>query len=216
MTAKRLYEQEALVSNLQTKVETLEHRYLILESKLTISSHVSDILSIGLDDTNQYSRRNCIVIKGVKTAPNENVVDVENTVNDILTNNLNLPEAATDVDRTHRIGPINKNGEQPIIVKFKSFKHRIDVYRNRKNLPKPLKMSLSLTQRRSQLLQEARDLTENLEAVHFCFYDVNCALKIRLRKKTRGKFVFGFNTKQDLDEILANIDPGMIEFDKIQ
>ena len=118
-------------------------------------------------------------------------------------------------DRAHRIGPIdNNNNQQAVIVKFKSFKHRTAVYTKRKDLPKPKKVSLSLTSRRQQLLKFAHDITEDIDAVHFCFYDINCSLKIRFRHKVQGKFVYAFNTKEDLKDILAKVDDTMLDFDK--
>ena len=209
----RLDKQEDLILKQGKKIQNLEANYLVLESKMVITSHVNDALSIQIDDSNQYSRRNCIIINGIPTKQNETVSDVERLITDTLANELNLSETAEDVDRAHRIGPIdNNNNQQAVIVKFKSFKHRTAVYTKRKDLPKPKKVSLSLTSRRQQLLKFAHDITEDIDAVHFCFYDINCCLKIRLRHKVQGKYAF--NTKEELKDILAKVDDTMLDFDK--
>ena len=62
------------------------------------------------------------------------------------------------LDRVHRIGRAEKNAaeiiEQPLIIKFTSWKFRIAVYRGRKKLAN-LKILLDLTPRRLKLLSKA-------------------------------------------------------------
>ena len=210
---EKLNEHASMITNLIERLKILEFNKELLESKLSIASHVSEALEI--DNNNQYSWRNCLVIRGTPAQLNEVVGDVEDKVNNILINQLKLPEAAVDIDRSHRIGPI-KNGSQAIVVKFKSFKQRTLAYKARKTLPNPIKISLSLTARRTKLLEEAQQLTEDKNKVHFCFSDINCNLKVRFKHKVAGKHIYSFNNIKELQQILMDSEDNMQAYNEAQ
>ena len=191
------------VVTLQEKLSTLQGKFTMLESELKISQHVTQTLSVKLDDTNQYSRRNCLILNNIKAER----TDLKNYVQKIITEDLGLPNASVDIDRIHRIGPIDaENQTQPTIVKFKSFTERTNVYKARSKTRK-MKVSLNLTNRRSNLLKTAREMSESYPNINFIFVDENCQLKIRLHEKVKGKLIHSFNTLQDLAQIL-----GLLEF----
>ena len=55
----------ASIANLKKTVERLQ-------SQRVITKNVNDILTNEVDDLQQYQRRQCIVIEGLETTPNQN------------------------------------------------------------------------------------------------------------------------------------------------
>ena len=81
---------------------------------------------------------------------------------------------------------INKNNveTQQIIVKFKSWNDRKELYEARPKKKKPswpnCKISVDLTKRRYDLLWAARGLVDDVEGVEYAFCNVNCSLALRI------------------------------------
>ena len=103
------------------------------------------------------------------------------------------------IDRAHRIGPVTEDEEgKQIIVRFKSFKDRTTVFKNRKMVGKGARIRLDLTKRRLAILLAVRKL--NRAELDYAFADINCNLPAKL---TDGKFVF-----------FSSVDALLIELDK--
>ena len=76
------------------------------------------MLSKEIDDLQQYQRRHCIVIDGLRTSPSETSDHVTEKVEKVLIGNLQFdPEEVNyQTDACHRIEPINtKDGMQSTI-----------------------------------------------------------------------------------------------------
>ena len=108
-------------------------------------------------------------------------------VDDLISKDvLNVPTLTKPIkfDRAHRIGKpkvdSTGNKHQAIIVRFRTFRERTLVYRARKKLKERFKIgiSLDLTQRRLQLLNEAKDLVQDIPGVKFAYSDINCQTRI--------------------------------------
>ena len=92
---------------------------MVLESQLTLADHVTDVLREKLGDQEQYSRRPCLVIEGIRSRDNETEASLTNSVIDIIKSDLQLPDiTVNDVDKGHRIGQTDNDGKQNIITKF--------------------------------------------------------------------------------------------------
>ena len=75
-----------------------------------------DDLNRVIDKQEQYSRRNCILLHGVKGSENE---DTDTVVTETLNKLLQEKLTDIDVDRSHRIGRLKKGKQsRPIIIKF--------------------------------------------------------------------------------------------------
>ena len=68
-----------------------------------------------VDRQEQYSRRNCILIHGVKENQNE---DTNEVVINKIKSAMDLDISPGDIDRTHRIGVPTKGKNRHIIIKF--------------------------------------------------------------------------------------------------
>ena len=112
------------------------------------------------DDAEQYSRRYCLRIKGIKCEKDESSTKCVEKVVEVC-ENRNVGISSNDIDRAHRIG---KNRDT-IIVKFYSFSKGTFLYRARKRNNK-IKIFLD-TKKRLDTLDEARkNILKNI-VIHF-------------------------------------------------
>ena len=116
-----------------------------------------------LDDLENYSRRNCLLLHGISESRNENVDQI---VLNVLHKNLKLPNVSMNlIDRCHRLGPPKRTmadavneGKRPIIIKFTSYRVRNDVWKQKKLLKNTkLLLTESLSSMRQQCLLKAKE-----------------------------------------------------------
>ena len=111
-------EQEKIINNLKGEVSYLSEKLGKLEESI--------------DAQQQYSRRNCLLLHGIEETKGE---DTENTVLEVLNNDMGLNISKTALDLSHRIGnPKMKKKSRPIIIKFVRYYDRRDVFMNKKCL----------------------------------------------------------------------------------
>ena len=121
-----------------------------------------------IEDLQQYSRRNCILIHGIPEEREENTGEL---ALDIFNNKLGLGVDLSELDRTHRLGPrpvaddddTNSQDEneckiRPIIVKFLSYRVRSTVIKARRNLKgKKISITEALVKGIRDLLRKAQE-----------------------------------------------------------
>ena len=113
-----------------------------------------------VDDNEQRSRNQCLLIHGITEMEKENT---DNLVIGVISEDVGIPIAIEDIQRSHRLGPFkNKNRNtrstkpRPIIVRFTDMRKRIEVFRNKKQLKgKKIVITENLTFAKHQLLLEA-------------------------------------------------------------
>ena len=208
---------EATVQSLTTKVETLETQVSELSSLKTdveklkdvnaVCSQINDNLVRELESLQQYSRRNCIVLEGIKVKRDETIPELENAVKSILKNEFKLEEKETNMefDKTHRIGGITQDRQQRVIVRFKSHGFCSKVY-NRRKQSKRIYVKPSLTKFRLDTLKQAKERYGNSSDVEFIYADILGNLKIRLKNPLNGRFVHEFYNLNELSDILFDAD----------
>ena len=129
-------------------VNSLEEKVLGLTEKV-------DKLSSLIDRQEQYPKRDCILIHGVKENQYE---DTDEVVVSKIKNEMDLEISPRDIDRTNRIGVPSKGKNRPIIVKLVRYMDRRHVFTNKKRLErKNISISKSLTKIRMNALKEARN-----------------------------------------------------------
>ena len=145
------------INNLLVEIQAKDVRIKQLEDRLAFMENIVQRLEIKSDDNEQYHRRLDLRINNIPLPTNgviENsqdcLVKVKNTLAGI---GVDIPDYT--FDRAHRIGK-PKLGEnnvalgQQMIVRFTSWDHRTNVYKNRGNL-RAVKIYLDLTKRRYTL-----------------------------------------------------------------
>lgn len=109
-----------------------------------------------LDASEQYSRRNCVLLHGVKEEKDESTDDVSIRT---IQQHLGVKIESYEIDRSHRIGAPRTGGKhRPIIVKFARYNVRSSVFRVKKKFKDTgILLTDSLTRKRVQILNEARE-----------------------------------------------------------
>ena len=110
-----------------------------------------------IEDQEQYSRRNCLLIHGIEETDKEKT---DQLVLDVINKDMDIDMPISAIERTHRIGTPKqkKKKSRPIIVKFVRYYDRKNVYVNKKRLKgKGISVTESLTKFRMQKLLEARE-----------------------------------------------------------
>jgi len=120
-----------------------------------VGKHSVDLTKLEekLDETDQYSRRNCLRIFGVKETPRE---DTDQLVLDVA-QRIKVDIDRNQIDRSHRIGKPGPN-PRPIIVKFVGYSPRRAMFMAKKILKgSGITIREDLTQQRLALLRRAAE-----------------------------------------------------------
>ena len=136
-----------------------------LEEKIALQEKKIENLSIKCDDNEQYSRRYCLQMHGLKHDKNESQNDIVSKISECFSE-IGLLYEDTEIDWMHLIGKPYKNESSGItmklFMKFKSWRYRQEDYRNRprrfeNSKKKPGKnsfnVSLDLTKRKYNLFK---------------------------------------------------------------
>ena len=137
---KNREKKDKKISDLEKKVESLESK-----------------LGDCVDELEQYSRRNCLLIYGPRELEGENTNDV---IMKTVKEEMDIDIREEDLDRTHRVGNpkvCKEDKSRPIIIEFARYDVRSAVYKNKKKLKgKSFLITESLTAKRAGLLKEAQ------------------------------------------------------------
>ena len=196
-------ELKDLISMQSKKIEELESTTEMLKSHVNALKEQN--VSAKHDDLEQYGRRVCLRVSGIKPTPHETSEDVlEKCIKSWEDCGIQIPDAV--IDRAHRLGPprfdkVTNNEYQSAIIKFTTFRHRTLIYNKRKEIEKQCgyRFRLDLTRDRHSLFKEARDLVKPRDEVSFVYSDVNCRLKVKFADNRAERF---FNNIQELHDIL--------------
>lgn len=204
----QIIELKKKLNELENKVDTLSVRVEELESYKIVSARVNDLLSKQLDSLDQYSRRSNIIMRNVWLPENETNDQLEKKIKKIISEDMKLPDATKDIDKLHRVGKVkefNNKKQQNVIVRFKTHATRYAVYREKKKL-RNIKISANLTKARGKLLHEALDLVSDNNNVDFVLSDIHGDLRVKLKNDHNGKNFFKFNSLENLNEMLVDME----------
>ncbi|KAI5708617.1 hypothetical protein M8J77_026175 [Diaphorina citri] len=149
-------------------LEILQKAFQVLQDMVTqelASMHTKiNALEERLEASDQYSRRNCLLFRGIPEADpdkRETEEDCQALVMAVINNKLQLGLSVECIERCHRLG-MKRDRARPIIVKFYSYRYRRQIYSAKKALAKsPLMVTEFLTRQRVAILQEARKIHGN-------------------------------------------------------
>ena len=157
----RLEQQDGVVHDIQCKLDTNQKHIKELESRLESSSNNIRKLFFDVNKQEQYSRRNCVRVHGLKERADENT---DSLVCQMAKEHLGYDLQPHHIDRSHRIGkqrnPRDSGGPvppRPVIVKLTSYKYRQTLIARRKSLKNTgMGIQEDLTEYNSKLLKEAQ------------------------------------------------------------
>ena len=132
-----------------------------------------------------------------------------NIINDL---GISPQEFHNNFDKVHRVGKITNN-KQNNIIKFKTHSFREKLYKIRKNNRRGVKFHISLTQHRSEILSEAKLLTDQVPIIDYCFADTNGNLKVRLKEQIHNSNLYPFRNIIELRELISSLENAHISDD---
>ena len=155
--------------------DMLNKQISALQTDLNEKNRYISTLEERIDDLEQYSRRNCLVITGIPEKEDEKTDEI---ILDIAKKQLNVDLQPTDIDRSHRIpgGPIRRGNEKSrnIVVKFSTYNARRRVIEQKsrlKSMNNRIFINEQLTKKRSELYYEARKLVKARKVKQAWTYD---------------------------------------------
>ena len=155
-------QQNIEIDELNTEIIRLGQHIEELHIKFDLISTTLAKLELTIDDLEQYSRRNCLILHGVNSHsyPNPHLFydDFLNSVLGKINQQLNLNLDSTYIDIAHPLQR-SKKGNTSIIIKFLRRSDRHSVFQKKRLFANTgLSITESLTKRRLDLLVEARSL----------------------------------------------------------
>lgn len=114
------------VNKLQETVQDLQNELAIKDERI---NKLETIVNEGLDEREQYSRRNNIRVFGIQESESE---DTDQIVLDLAAK-LGVPLVKQQIDRSHRVGRMGPK-PRPIIVKLVSYAQRRALFMAKKSL----------------------------------------------------------------------------------
>ena len=162
---ERVMEQlrKTICSDLQKQMSELKDLIAEKDNKIKDLEKKVDALENRNDDLEQYTRRNSLRLHGVEEKENE---DILQTALDLFATEIDTDIRPAAIDRVHRIGKKTSDRKpRPVIVKFTNYIDRKRVFeaksRLRNNSSQRIFVNEDLTQKRSHLLYQARQLRKN-------------------------------------------------------
>ena len=192
---------------LQAKIAQLERARDELKASNWYLKSKMGLLERRIDDGDQYSRRQNLLIDGIPLRKHEKPEDIRRQVmNEIR--NLDLDIDEIELDRAHRAEEPYEDNKgrwcQPVIARFVSWDPRNEVYQARKD--SKFKFRAHLTPRRELILNYACEQIAKhsfiSEKIDFAFADKNCSLQVRAKD---GRFL-GFSSELEFDGLAAYLD----------
>jgi len=191
--SQELKRQNDIIMNLKQEVSVQSNIISKLEGHVAVLQNGMNKLKQECDNNQQYNRRLCLRIHGIKPSKPEVQEDGDKCLKKVKSVikklDVDIPDCC--IDRAHRTGkPYEKDGVKyhAMIVRFTTWRHRSLVYKSRKNSEK-YDIKLDLTKERLEFLKKCQDYVKNLENsfVKFVCADINCNMVARL---VSGRFIF--------------------------
>lgn len=182
---------KSLVANQDRKITACEEELKVVKEENCKMSTELKKLRIEMQNLEQYSHRNNLIIYGVPEVENENIYNVMSRMAEVL----QFPSWSTSLlDAVHRMGKINKSIPRPIIMKFVSRINKEEFLRKRKawrhlkasdlgySSENSIYVNESLTSANRELMKETR-LAAKVKKYNQV-WTANCSIFVRRNKDT--------------------------------
>lgn len=151
---------DGVVSGLRDQIQAIREENVALRRENDSLKIRMQKLESAADNAEQYSRRNCLRISGVRENNNENTDELILE----MTRSMDVDLSLQEIDRSHRVGKPNPARARDIIVKLSTFRSREKLYRARRQLKDTghagVYINEDLTKFRSSLLYTGRKLVK--------------------------------------------------------
>ena len=155
-----LFDLQQTLFKTNQELSELKESNRSLKEELQYERHVSSVLQIRMNQQEQYSRKNNVLVFGVRdTDRHENATTTEKNIINIFKNKLGIDMLPADIQAAHRLGKFLPDGNRPIIVQFVNRKAKLHVLSRRKNLRgQNMAISEDLTQENLRRLSSIKNL----------------------------------------------------------
>lgn len=187
----------ALVTSQKEQIDGMQAQLTLqMEENKTLRTELKKAWS-DIDDLQQRSRLNNIIINGIPESKNEDV----NMLVENIGQKLNIRDPASHIQVAHRVKSTNDKKPKPIVVRLLNTKTRdvwTSAYRQKKMWEQKIFLSEHLTKKNQQLLHKAKEIkrTQNFKFV----WVRDCKVFIRKSEKSR---VFVIRCEEDFDRVLG-------------
>ena len=119
------------IDELETKIKSEDEKIKLLENRVEILEEEKESQGKEIDDLEQYSRKNCLLLHSVVEMNAECTDDIFIKT---CAEELGIDVKQEGLDRSHRLGKVkrNDNKPRPTIVKFARYAVRNKVFSNKK------------------------------------------------------------------------------------
>lgn len=169
---------EAMTEDYERRLRALESQNLELQVENRSLNQRLDVAECAIEELEQYGRRNALRISNewLETEGESTDTLILNMANDVLGVDLQ----ATDISRSHRVGPKIGSRPRPILVKFSTYRARERVFRARKTLKNSRNRTFineDLTKKRGALAFHARQMKKTKQIQDTWTYDCRVFIK---------------------------------------
>lgn len=172
--------------SLESQNEDLKKENQYLVEKLQSSANELDQVKLEVNDLQQYSRRDCLEIRGIPYIPNEKTNEIIQKIG----NEIGVPVTPDDISISHRLSArqnYNQNGnrhikEPAIIAKFVYRSTRDDFYNARKFLRDKTSTDIGITRMEGRRIFIVESLTQQNKKLFN-----NC---LQIKKESKYKFIW--------------------------
>jgi len=128
----QLERKDGEIHELEVKHAKLEEKHKELMATCDECTGNTDSNADAIEELQAYSRRQCVIISGVKESQGENTDDI---VLNLANEHMKMSMKPEDIDRSHRLGKHPRDGKpRPIVAKFVRFNVRAKFIASRKLL----------------------------------------------------------------------------------
>ena len=133
--SEKFEEMKIQIQNLQAENKSIREKNLNLKAQVAEMHYSINNMEQNLDIMEQYSRRDCLEVKGVPVQDGENTDGIIKTIGE----NIGVPLDDSDISVSHRLrenkpSRPERSKDPAIVVKFVRRNKRDEFYRARKHL----------------------------------------------------------------------------------
>lgn len=181
--SEKFEEMKNQIENLQGENKTIMEENLNLKVLVADLRYAVDTMEQNLDNMEQYSRRDCLEVKGVPIQDGESTDGIIKTIGE----NIGVSLEDSDISVSHRLrenkpSRSERSSDPAIIVKFVRRNKRDEFYRARKHLRGKSTKDLGLSRRVESSLYISESLTKRNKDL---FYEC-----LRARKELKYNFIW--------------------------
>ena len=194
---------------LKSRIVLLEQSIDKLRQQITKNDIHLDLVKRHADDTDQYLRRQNLIIDGIILKERDSPIGLRKLIVREI-QRLDIDVEDFDIDRVHRVEEPYYDRRvrakvQPVVIRFTSWYARNEFYGARKQ--SRFHLRADLTPRRNQLLEYAQNVSRTQRdpdarsSIDFACADRNCSLMFRTADGT----IKHFSSYDEFDNLLSSI-----------